>query len=523
MINLSLIRIINAQSWRAFTVAFFLGAVGTLAFEPFSWFFMAFFSIGGLLWLLNISQLDSKKHAFAIGWWFGLGHFTTGLYWIAFALGVELKQFWWLIPFAVLGLPAILSFFIAPVTFLTRTFQIKGLGQAIIFSILWAVFEWLRGHLFTGLPWNLIAYTWISYESVSQSLSIFGIYGLGLITVFIITLLYCALTSLSFKKGLTYTFIAVSFFLSLWGFGKWRLFHAEDIVASGIYLRLVQPNIPQKLKWDRTYADRNFEHILALTSSPAEKKITHILWPESAIPFFLEYDHERRKRLSNVIPPNGLLMTGGIHLNKYSSFHIQIWNSIFIITSEGKIKDIYDKSHLVPFGEYVPMRSFFPSFIKKVTAGSVDFSKGTGPKTVIVPGLPPFSPLVCYEGIFPGAVKAKQGERPQWIYNATNDGWYGRTSGPYQHLAINRARAIEEGLPYMRVANTGISAVIDAYGRIKASLPLDTTGIIDTQLPFPSPLPTLYSLYGDGVFLGLLGVFLVLLFCVLYIIRRKNY
>ncbi len=514
-------RMLISRSWRVFTIAFLLGALGTLAFEPFSWFFMVFFSVGGLLWLLNNASTNSWKQAFAIGWWFGLGHFTTGLYWISFALGVDLKQFGWLIPFIVLGLPAILSFFIAPVTFFAKTLQVKGLEQALFFSITWAFFEWLRGHLFTGLPWNLIGYTWVPYETISQSLSFLGIYGLSFITIFIATLLYCTVTAESLKKSLSYFLFATLLLGSLWGGGKWRLLHVKEESIPDVYLRIVQPNISQKLKWNREYADKNFEHILALTNSPARKKITHILWPESAIPFFLEYDHERRQRLISIIPSQGYLMTGGIRLKKHSVSNVQIWNSIFVITAKGEIEEIYDKSHLVPFGEYVPMRSFFPSFIKKITVGSIDFSSGFGPRTLKITGLPPFSPLVCYEGIFPGEVKGREGERPEWIYNATNDAWYGPTSGPYQHLVINRARAIEEGLPYMRVANTGISAVIDAYGRIKASLPLDTEGVIDTELPMPSPSPTFYSLYGDRIFFGLLFFFSLLFFCSFFSQRRS--
>jgi apolipoprotein N-acyltransferase len=519
---MKLVLLISTCPWKVFASAFFLGALGTLAFEPFSWFFMVFFSIGGLLWLLDNSQQISWKHAFAIGWWFGLGHFITGLYWIAFALSIDLKQFGWLIPFTVLGLPAVLSLFIAPILLLTKISGTKSLERGLFFSISWASFEWLRGHLFTGLPWNLIAYTWVPYESISQSLSLFGAYGLGLITVFISTLFYSALTSETFKKGLFHSLLALTLLISLWGFGTWRLSQVEEDVVPKTYLRLVQPNIPQKLKWDREYADQNFNRILALTNSPARKKITHILWPESAVPFLLEYDHKRRERLTQFIPSQGLLLMGGIHLKKYSPSNIKVWNSIFVLTPKGKIEDIYDKSHLVPFGEYIPMRSFFPSFIKKVTAGSIDFSSGSGPRTLKAPGLPPFSPLVCYEGIFPGEVKAQQGDRPQWIYNATNDAWYGPTSGPYQHLVINRARAIEEGLPYMRVANTGMSAVIDAYGRVKISLPLDTEGVIDTELPLPTFSPTLYSLYGDRVFLSLLGIFLLLFFCAFYHHKKRT-
>ncbi|OJX10920.1 MAG: apolipoprotein N-acyltransferase [Caedibacter sp. 37-49] len=522
MIITKLILWLNKKLWRIFALAFFLGACCTLAFEPFSWFFMVFVSIGGLLWVLDNFQGHSLKKAFLIGWWYGLGYFTTSLYWIAFALGVDLKQFAWLIPFTVLGLPAILSLFIAPVTFLTRSFNCHGIGKALLFSMLWAGFEWLRGHLFTGLPWNLVAYTWVPYESISQSLSFLGVYGLSLITVFIATLLYCALAAKIVKERITYCLLASTLLISMYGFGKWRLANIEEAVVPGIYLRLVQPNIPQKLKWDREYAEKNYEKILTITKIPAKKEITHVLWPESAVPFLIEYDHEHRERLKTIIPPQGVLLTGGINIKRHSRFNVQVWNSIFVIKSNADIIDIYNKSHLVPFGEYIPMRSLFPSFVKKVTAGSVDFSFGSGPRTLKVPGLPAFSPLVCYEGIFPGAVKSKGGERPQWIYNATNDAWYGPTSGPYQHLVINRARAIEEGLPYMRVANTGISAVIDAYGRIKQSLPLNTSGVIDAELPLATALPTLYSLYGDTFFFVLLAAYLLSFLCIFYRDRQKK-
>jgi len=268
------------------------------------------------------------------------------------------------------------------------------------------------------------------------------------------------------------------------------------------WLRLVQPSIPESLKWDPAAADANFHRLAELSSGPAEHKLAAVLWPEAAATFLLDRDAAHRDAIAAIAPRQGYVITGALRANPPPGGVSQIWNSIEAIDGGGAIRAHYDKAHLVPFGEYVPLREWLP--IKKITPGTIDLSAGPGPQTIALTGLAPFSPIVCYEAIFPGAVVDRH-LRPAWILNLTNDAWYGRSSGPYQHFAIARTRAVEEGLPLVRVANNGISGVIDAAGRVVARTSLDSVGFADVALPAPLP-PTLYATLGDWPFLAMLGL-----------------
>jgi apolipoprotein N-acyltransferase len=244
--------------------------------------------------------------------------------------------------------------------------------------------------------------------------------------------------------------------------------------------------------------------------------VTAILWPEAAAPPFLERDGGARKALGNAAPPDGYVIAGTVRTDPAPQPPVHVWNSLVAIDHEGTIRGSYDKSHLVPFGEYVPLRGILP--MQKITAGAIDFSAGPGPRTMTLPGLPPFSPLICYEAIFPDAV-IDPSDRPAWLLNVTNDAWYGFTSGPFQHLAIARVRAIEEGLPLVRVANNGISAVFDPYGRVIGRLDLDVVGVIDESLPKALP-PTIYARFHDVSFF--IAMLLIVVGLALDIIRRSN-
>jgi apolipoprotein N-acyltransferase len=272
--------------------------------------------------------------------------------------------------------------------------------------------------------------------------------------------------------------------------------------SSGIWLRIVQPTIPQTMKWDPDAAETNFQRLLDLSGAPAIHPLTAIIWPEAATPFLLERDLNHRRRIAAVAPKAGYVITGALRANQPPAPIEQIWNSMEALDAEGDIVANYDKAHLVPFGEYVPWREVLP--LKKVTAGSIDFSAGAGPRTITLPGLPSFAPLICYEAIFPGAVVDEE-TRPAWILNLTNDAWYGRSSGPFQHLASARTRTVEEGLPMLRVANNGISAVIDSAGRVRTRIDLDTIGYADVNLPSTGNR-TLYARAGDWALLLLLLV-----------------
>jgi apolipoprotein N-acyltransferase len=271
-------------------------------------------------------------------------------------------------------------------------------------------------------------------------------------------------------------------------------------VSSGIWLRVIQPSIPQTLKWEPAVAERNFRLLLDLSGAPPTHPIAAVVWPEAATPFLLGRDASRRREIGDIATGRGYVITGALRANPPPGPVVQIWNSLAALNGEGEIVARYDKAHLVPFGEYVPLRDVLP--LKKITAGNLDLSAGPGPQTLVLPGLPPFAPLICYEVIFPGA-GVDEDNRPAWILNVTNDAWYGRSSGPFQHFAIARTRAVEEGLPLVRVANNGVSGVVDGAGRVLARINLNTIGYADLPLPAAGP-PTIYARVGNWLFLVLL-------------------
>ncbi len=267
----------------------------------------------------------------------------------------------------------------------------------------------------------------------------------------------------------------------------------------------MQPSIPQDLKWDPAVAEDNFHRLIELSSAPAGHKLSAIIWPEAAATFLLERDARHRAQIAAVAPKDGYVITGALRGTPPPGPPLQLWNSVEAIDGDAVIRSRYDKAHLVPFGEYMPLSDVLP--IRKITPGSIDLSAGPGPQTVALPGLAAFAPIVCYEVIFPGAI-IDDAARPAWILNVTNDAWYGHSSGPYQHFAIARTRAVEEGLPLVRVANNGITGVVDAVGRVTARTGLDTVGYADVALPVAAR-QTLYGVTGDWVFLAMLLLGLV--------------
>jgi apolipoprotein N-acyltransferase len=262
-----------------------------------------------------------------------------------------------------------------------------------------------------------------------------------------------------------------------------------------VRLAVVQPNIPQSLKWDERLAAQHLAKLISLSLSPPPaaaddddsdtpqpsepRRTTHVIWPESAVPTPIQANEALRRALSQVVPPGGALVTGAIRVEG-RGLDLKIWNSLQALDDAGRVVATYDKFHLVPFGEYMPMRGILP--FDKLAVGAIDFSPGPGPRTIAIPGAPPAGPLICYEAIFPAEV-VDENNRPAWILNVTNDAWFGVSSGPHQHFASARMRAVEEGLPLVRAANTGISGVIDAHGRVLARLGLGREGVLQVALP----------------------------------------
>lgn len=275
-------------------------------------------------------------------------------------------------------------------------------------------------------------------------------------------------------------------------------------VVPDVQLRLVQANVSQEAKWDTDKASEILARYVRMSDVRGPRPPTHIFWPETALPVLFDGSRDLVDRLTAAIPPSGALAVGAVRRDqRRPDQDPALLNSLLVLDREGRLASAYDKIRLVPFGEFMPMKALLP--VKKLREGSIDFVPGEGPQLLDIPGLPAAMPLICYEVIFPGS---KGDGRAQWILNATNDAWFGTSSGPYQHLLASRVRAIELGLPVVRVANTGISAVVDAYGRIVDSLPLGTAGVIDAALPRPMDRPTVYGRFGNGPVLALIAAML---------------
>jgi apolipoprotein N-acyltransferase len=502
-------RLAAMSGWSRYGLAILLGVCATATLPPIDLTPLLLIAFPGLLWLDEGSA--GPWASFRLGYAFGFGFFVSGLYWIAAALFVDIASFWWLVPIAAIGLPAAFALYAGLALLATnlavKHLRLRGAARVVAFAIAWSAAEWVRGHAFTGLPWNLIGYAWSGGFPgalvMLQSTAWIGIYGLSFLTVLAASLPALLGTPLlgptSRGRRLAPAIVAGLLVLVPCLAGAIRLATAPT-TESGVWLRIVQPSIPQTVKWDPAAAQRNFRLLLDLSSAPAARRIAAVVWPEAATPYLLGRDAYHRREIGAVASGRGYVITGTVRAAPATGPIGQIWNSLDALDPNGEIVAGYDKSHLVPFGEYVPLRNVLP--VQKITPGNLDYSSGPGPRTIELPGLPPFAPLICYEAIFPGTI-VDEADRPGWLLNITNDAWYGRSSGPFQHFAIARTRAIEEGLPLVRVANNGVSGVVDAAGRVVARIDLDTVGYADLPLP-AAQAATLYSRGGDWIFLALL-------------------
>ena len=501
-----------------YLLAIIFGAFASLSFAPFHFFIAAVISVSVLYVLLEDEH--SAKDIFFIGFWYGFGYFLSGVYWIAISLLVDASKFAWLIPFALTLIPAVLALYIAffALTYksLVKRFALDQEYQRIIlFAVLWMIFEILRANLFTGFPWNLMGYIWMFDVSLAQSAKIFGIYGLSFFAI-----LTCLFPTLFFDAHGRKHFAEIS--ILDWVFAviliiafSANVFLGRDYLNKTVIdeykstkIRLVQGNIAQEMKWGEDQKYKNLMKHVELTNSKPLDDISAVIWSETAVPYAVENSSKLLLRLNQATPPKGVLITGGIRI-KGNPEAMQVWNSVFTI-GDGIIQDKYDKHHLVPFGEYVPLQKYIP-IISKITDGSIGFSKGTGPKTLSAGDNFLFSPLICYEVLFSDKTINKK-LRPDLLVNVTNDAWFGESTGPYQHLDMARMRSIEYGIPMARVANTGVTAYIDPMGRIVKQIKLNQEGIFDVFL-LKKLDPTMYEIYRYNVLAILIAI--ILLFLVL--------
>ncbi len=516
---------------------FLAGLVSALAFAPFFLWPVLFITLPVLVWSLDSALerytslrttagvanqnprdlLRTVRAAAWLGWLFGFGYFLAGLFWIGEAFLVQPEKFAWLLPFALTAMPGGLALFYGAATAIAALAWRPGFARILILALTFSASEWLRGHVLTGFPWNTLGYALTYPAALMQSVAVVGIYGL---TIFAVILFAAPATmwvadvpaSASRRMRLLGVVIPLSLLLCVGGVGFMRLSSTQLTVRDGVRLRLVQPSVPQREKWERGKQLAIFNAHLDLSRRNAAgqrddaRGITHIIWPEAAMPFLPLRQPQALRAIGDMLPDGVQLITGALRLEdagKASGSRRRLYNSMLVFEDTGKLVTLYDKTHLVPFGEYLPYQETLEWLgLRQLTGIKGGFDTGRSPRPLLtISGLPPVGPLICYEIIFPMAVTVP-GQRPAFLLNLTNDGWFGNLTGPYQHFHQARVRAVEEGLPLVRVANNGISAVVDGHGRVREWLDLNVVGVIDSGLPVPLA-PTIYARFGDRVFLAL--------------------
>ena len=517
--------VIHAQGWRRSALAVLAGALSNLAMAPFFLAPVLFLTLPVLVWLIDSAMSDAHGARAALfpaaraGWWFGFGYFLFGLFWIGEAFLVEADTFGWMLPFAVTLMPAGLALFWAAAAAIARVFWCPGVERIVVLALALGMAEWLRGNILTGFPWNVLGYALTWPLTMMQSAGLVGIYTLTLLTVLVFAapLVMAADAGEGAprrKAGFHALLIAAVPLVLLSTYGTVRLATAPSDRVEGVALRVVQPSVPQREKWQADKQAAIFRDHLDLSRTDATGKrddlegITHVVWPEAAMPFLPLERPEALGAIGDMLPDGVHLLTGALRREQADDdvgdargHPFRAFNSLMVFDSGGALAGLYDKTHLVPFGEYLPWQATLEAIgLEQLTRMRGGFTEGVTPRPVMnVPGLPVVGGLICYEAIFPGVVQ-ESAARPELLVNATNDGWFGNTTGPHQHFHQARVRAVEEGLPLIRAANNGISAVIDANGRIVARLGLNERGTLDAPLPRTHSRP-LYAIWGDVIFL----------------------
>ncbi|MFZ4125747.1 MAG: apolipoprotein N-acyltransferase, partial [Rickettsiales bacterium] len=399
--------LLNRQSWQRYLVLFMAGALTALAFAPYHLWPILFLTFPYLL--LQMEQGTARQTAWRC-FFFGYGFFVAGTYWIAFSLLVDAAQFGWLFPISVFGLSAAFAaYFLVKGYVFAKLRSTHRFANIFLFALLWVAFEYLRSAGMFGFPWNVLGYVSMASERVSQLASITGTFGLSwLIALSVFPLIY---------RNRTYLCAILALLISVYSYGMWRVPN-EAAPVTDTRLRLVQPNIPQEMKWTDSGKDESMRIHGVLTHMQTDAPMADVvIWSETAFPFTVFDGSGWFHMVRHFAPDGGAFITGVIR-----SHRDKVWNSMMVVNSEGESLDYYDKHQLVPFGEFVPLREMLP--INKITPGMLDFSRGEGVRTLRVAGVPAFSPLICYEAVFPW-LAAKKTDRPAWLLNITNDAWYG--------------------------------------------------------------------------------------------------
>jgi apolipoprotein N-acyltransferase len=496
--------IILAWGWRRAGIALAAGILSALAMAPFNAWPILFLTFPVLVWLIDGAAAGKWRGVPGAAWsgfCFGFGYFVPGLYWTGYAFFVDAPTFAWLSPFAVLGLPAYLALYPALGFALARLLWTRDASRILALAVALTVSEWLRGHMLTGFPWNAYGYALSEPLALAQIASVVGLWGLTFLTVAIFASPALLIEGKSRRRLWVAPAAALATLLALGIFGVVRLSQLPTQMVPHVKLRIMQPNLQQDVKFNYSAKQAVMQKYLALSDratgpqSTGVRDASILIWPESAFPFFLMREADAMAQIADLLPKGTVLITGAVRVPDDARPGVPVtraYNSIYVIDHDGSVLSVYDKTHLVPFGEYLPYQDWMErlgfSQLTKVQGGYIP---GTRRRLLDIPNAPRALPLICYEAIFPGKI-SERNDRAGWIVNLTNDGWFGITTGPYQHLQQARLRAIEEGLPVVRAANTGISAVIDPMGRIVARLGLGIEGVLDANLP-SAISPTIYA------------------------------
>jgi apolipoprotein N-acyltransferase len=518
--------IILSWGWKRAAIALVAGGLSALAMAPFNAWPVLFLSFPVMVWLIDgagAGRLRGVPAAAMAGWCFGLGYFVPGLYWIGYAFLVDAPTFAWLMPFAVLGLPAYLALFTAFGFALARLIWTRDASRVLALAASLTSSEWLRGHVLSGFPWNAFGYALSEPLALAQTASLIGLWGLTFLSVAIFASPAVLIDGSSRgRKPWIAPVTALSLLVAMGIFGAVRLGLQPTATVANVKLRIMQPDLQQDVRFNYAAKAEVMQKYLTLSDRASGPQSTGVsdasilIWPESAFPFFLTREADAMAQIAALLPKGTVLITGSVRAPDLppGTKITRAYNSIYVIDHDGSVLSVYDKLHLVPFGEYLPFQDWMEKLgfvqLTKVQGG---FIPGTRRRPMEIRNAPRALPLICYEAIFPADVAARN-DRPGWIVNLTNDGWFGISTGPYQHLQQARLRAVEQGLPVVRAANTGISAVIDPLGRIVARLGLGVEGVLDSSLP-SAIAPTIYARSGD------IPAVIIVTAALIFVIRRR--
>ena len=489
-----------AYGWRRFLLLLVAGAIGGLSVPPFYILPALFVTMPIWVWALDgAERLPGWRRlfgpAFSIGFAYGLGYFLVAFHWLGAAFFVDGGIMLAVMPFAILALAALIALVWGLASALAHLLWSGGAWRIVTLATFLTMAEWARGHFFSGFPFDLLGYALAANDEMAQLASVIGVYGLTALAALLA--MTPALIWPADRRGMTRRL--VPFFLSLVviaaqiGYGHYRLATTEVTNRTDMRMRVIQPMVLEHADWNEAKPADIITKLIDLSETrtgptdPGLSTVTQLVWPESSLPIFLSDYPDALSRIAQMLPPKGLLLTGAPREQFDPSLTVgatdaedrPAFNSLIAVDKRGEIVESYDKSHLVPFGEYLPFPKLFAALgLKQFVPGVEGWQAGSGRRLMVAPETPPFLALICYEAIFSGDL-GRDTANAQFILNITNDAWFDGSVGLAQHADHVRLRAVEEGLPIIRVANSGLTEVIDPLGRVTASLPPEQVGLLD--------------------------------------------